>query len=84
MKYVALFKTILEIVLFILIYILFPPQKNGYGFTYVYFQSPENTKMKLAFDKFDIQSTVDGESSFPICEDSLEVRFTLPGHPGVK
>ncbi|VDI01677.1 Hypothetical predicted protein [Mytilus galloprovincialis] len=39
--------------------------------------------MKLAFDKFDIESTVDSENSFPICDDSLEVRFTLPGHPGV-
>ncbi|CAG2226649.1 unnamed protein product [Mytilus edulis] len=46
-------------------------------------KSPENTKMKLAFDKFDIESTVDSENSFPICDDSLEVRFTLPGHPGV-
>ncbi|CAG2214980.1 unnamed protein product [Mytilus edulis] len=45
-------------------------------------KSPENTKMKLAFDKFDIESTVDGESSFPICEDSLEVRFYTTSYCG--
>ncbi|XP_048761811.2 uncharacterized protein LOC125670607 [Ostrea edulis] len=41
-------------------------------------QSPNNTKLKLAFEKFEVELREDDS-----CGDYLEVRFTLPGHPGI-
>lgn len=42
-------------------------------------QSPTNTKIKLTFEKFEVELREDDT-----CGDYLEVRFTLPGQPGIK
>nr|XP_034311325.1 uncharacterized protein LOC105334113 isoform X2 [Crassostrea gigas] len=41
-------------------------------------RSPRNTKIKLTFEKFEVELREDDT-----CGDYLEVRFTLPGQPGI-
>jgi len=41
-------------------------------------QSPPNTRIVLDFETFEIPAYTSK------CEDSLEIRFSLPEHPGVK
>lgn len=45
----------------------------------LFLQSPRDTKIKLTFEKFEVELREDDT-----CGDYLEVRFTLPGQPGIK
>ncbi|XP_061166015.1 uncharacterized protein LOC133174938 [Saccostrea echinata] len=40
--------------------------------------SPQNTRMRMTFEKFEVELREDDK-----CGDYLEVKFTLPGHPGI-